>query len=151
MFSLVDTQQTQLPALLDSDLPAQQTFYVWTDMYWWCGSTCCLEMDNVTIAVVLLRLSGNCHCSRTHVSVSILCLLPALFQMVWWTWHPRFRCPFIGLSLETDNVSASVALLVIHTLRFWTLTYLCNRPFMFERTCTGGVALFVVWKWIMSQ
>ena len=83
VLSLVDTQQTQLAALLDSDLPAQQTFYVWTDMYWWCGSTCCLEMDNVTIAVALLQLSGNCHCSRTHVSVSILVCSQPLFLCMW--------------------------------------------------------------------
>ena len=79
--SLMDTQQTQLPALLESDLPVQQTFYVWTDMYWWCGSSC-LEMDNVTIAVVLLRLPGNCHCSLTHVSVSILVCSQPLFLCV---------------------------------------------------------------------
>ena len=82
-------------------------------MYWWCGSSC-LEMDNVTIAVVLLRLPGNCHCSLTHVSVSILVCSQPLFLCV--CCFPNglmdltsyFRCPFIGLSLETDNVSATV-------------------------------------------
>ena len=33
--------------------------------------------------VALLQLSGNCHCSRTHVSVSILVCSQPLFLCVW--------------------------------------------------------------------
>ena len=80
-------------------------------MYWWCGSSC-LGRDNVTIAVALLGLSGNCHCSRTHVSVSILvCFQPLfVFVMLFFKWSDGLDILILGVPLLVSHWKQTMSL-----------------------------------------